>query len=546
MTNEITLSEEQTLLIEKLIRDKGISFITGRAGTGKTTLINHFRKKYKKNLVVLAPTGVAALNVNGKTIHRFFRFPINLDDGKFKKLVFDSDEYKQVECIIIDEISMVRCDLLDYIDRFLQISKDVVRPFGGIQIIMVGDLYQLPPVVDYREKEFFKEVYETEYFFSSRVLTENQYNIFELTNIYRQKDLEFISILNSIRNGTTTDFHLNKLNECVGQEFPALSNNVYVTLCSLRKVSTKINYQKLEEINEQEYVFDARITGNISIDDFPTNPKLKLKKGCQVMLIKNDKFRQWYNGSLGTIIDFYYKSKDFNDEDLEEDYLLETKQKLIIAIKLENGSVIEVGKEVWDIEDIIYDKNKRKLVYKKVGDFEQYPLTLAWALSIHKSQGKTFSNVSINLKGGLFASGQLYVGLSRCIALQGLHLEQIIESKHIRFDWRVSKFFTQFYVREAEKLLSYDAKKEIVMKCISKKLSLEIKYLNKNNEASFRKITPHRFYWTEFKSTKYWALDAYCYNRLEIRTFQIARILNIANYDEIVKELESVYNNDIA
>lgn len=535
MTEKIILSEEQSMLIGKLLKDNGVSFVTGRAGTGKTTLIDHFRNFYKKNLIVLAPTGVAALNVNGKTIHRFFRFPINLDDDKFAKLIFDGDEYVELDCIVIDEISMVRCDILDYVDKFLKRSKNNNNPFGGIQIIMVGDLYQLPPVVDYREREYFKEVYETEYFFSSKVLSENNYSIYELSNIYRQKDLEFISILNGIRNGTTTTKHLQRLNECIGKIITN-EEDIYVTLCSLRKIATSINYQKLSEIPEQELIFEARITGKVSSDTYPTNPKLRLKVGSQIMLVKNDKDRQWYNGSIGTILEFCY----IDEEDETEEYSSnpENNNKLLVKIRLDNDSVIYVGREVWDIEDIVYDKTKKKLVYNKIGEFEQYPITLAWAISIHKSQGKTFTNISINLKGGLFASGQLYVGLSRCTTLQGLTLEDQIEEKHIRFDWRVSKYFKNFYVREAEKLLSYEAKKEIVTLCIPKKLEIEIKYLNKNNEGSFRRILPHRFYLTTFKSAKYWALDAYCFKRQEVRTFQIARILNIANLEDILKELD--------
>jgi hypothetical protein len=533
MNRNIILSEEQSLLINRLLKGKGISFVTGRAGTGKTTLIMHFINHYKKNLVVLAPTGVAALNVCGVTIHKFFHFPFNLDDEKFNKLGFTQPEYKNLDCLVIDEISMVRCDMLDYINLFLQRAKKSNKPFGGVQIIMVGDLYQLPPIVDYREKQYFKEAYDTEYFFSSKVLKENHFAIYELSNIYRQKDLEFISILNAIRNGTVENNHLQRLNECIGKNINNNDRNIYVTLCSLRKVATEINAQKLNEIQEKEYVFDAIVSGNISRDDYPAEERLVLKENAQVMLLKNDIDGQWYNGSLGTIVGFY---------DLDDNEVGFNHQDLIIRVRLEDGTLVDVPKVTWDIDEILYDKQNKKLKYQTIGTFKQYPISLSWALSIHKSQGKTFKYVSINIKGGLFATGQLYVGISRCTTLDGLSLEREIEEKHIKFDWRVSKFFTDYYVQESEKLLGYETKRAIVTTCIAKEIELEIKYLNKNNELSIRRIKPLRFYLREYKNTEFWALEAYCYKRQENRHFQIARILNILNLEKMMSQIEENMN----
>jgi ATP-dependent DNA helicase PIF1 len=534
---KIELSQEQNDVIERLKKNKKIVFLTGRAGTGKTTIISNLVKQIQGNYIVLAPTGVAALNINGLTIHRFFKFDINLTDDRFDALDKSDDKYRFLDYLIVDEISMVRSDMLDYIDKFLKIAKNNSKPFGGIPVLLVGDLYQLPPIVKNEEKEYFRDKYDSEYFFSANVLKEAPYEIIELVNIYRQKDHEFIGILNAIRHNYIEQKHLELLNTRFLPDFVEELTEFYIILCSQRRSATEINFQKLNAIQEKEENFLATTKGKIKPEDYPTDFELKLKNGAQVMLIMNDRNRRWYNGSIGKIIGFEYLREDENDE--TSDFNLQN-SRLIINVRLENGTVVSVEQETWDIEEPSYNKEKKKLEYKSIGTFTQFPLVLSWATTIHKSQGKTFSKVILDISHGLFASGQLYVGLSRCTSLEGLVLWQPVWEKHIKVDWKVSKFFTEHYTKIAEKLLSYEAKERIVKACIQHRLSIEIKYLNKQNILSHRTITPKLYHYKELRGYYFWALLAWDSNRMEDRTFQISRILNIINLDDILKIIEPI------
>jgi ATP-dependent DNA helicase PIF1 len=534
---KIELSQEQNDVIERLKKNKKIVFLTGRAGTGKTTIISNLVKQIQGNYIVLAPTGVAALNINGLTIHRFFKFDINLTDDRFDALDKSDDKFRFLDYLIVDEISMVRSDMLDYIDKFLKIAKNNSKPFGGIPVLLVGDLYQLPPIVKNEEKEYFRDKYDSEYFFSAHVLKEAPYEIIELVNIYRQKDHEFIGILNAIRHDYIEQKHLELLNTRFLPDFVEELTEFYIILCSQRRSATEINFQKLNAIQEKEENFLATTKGKIKPEDYPTDFELKLKNGAQVMLIMNDRNRRWYNGSIGKIIGFEYLREDENDESSDSNLQNST---LIINVRLENGTVVSVEQETWDIEEPSYNKEKKKLEYKSIGTFTQFPLVLSWATTIHKSQGKTFSKVILDISHGLFASGQLYVGLSRCTSLEGLVLWQPVWEKHIKVDWKVSKFFTEHYTKIAEKLLSYEAKERIVKACIQHRLLIEIKYLNKQNILSHRTITPKLYHYKELRGYYFWALLAWDSNRMEDRTFQISRILNIINLDDILKIIEPI------
>lgn len=533
--NEIQLSEDQEEILKKLLKNPGVVFLTGRAGTGKTTLIREFKRRYKKSFHVLAPTGIAALNIEGSTIHRFFKFPKNLNDTTFTAIGKRDEVYMMLDCLIIDEVSMVRCDTLDFIDKFLREAKKVDAAFGGVKMILVGDLYQLPPVVDQREREHFRGEYDNELFFSAKALKETEYKIYELTNIYRQKDIEFINILNAIRNNTADDTTLFKLNTRIRSSDDKAEDKFSITLCSKRKVASGINIDMLEQLPGDFISINAIISGKVEPEDYPTSRTLSLKIGSQVMLIKNSRGRRWINGSMGKVVGFIEASEEeYDDEVLNEyDNSFTVNSPLLVQVELKDGRIVDVGLETWDIFEPGYNKSKKKIEHKVVGHFTQYPLILAWAISIHRSQGQTLENVNLELKGGLFAPGQLYVGLSRCTSLNGLVLRQEIEHKHIRVNWRVTKYFINYYINQAEKLLSYEAKKEIILKCIDKAQKINIKYINKSNEISIRTLTPRKYYRAEFKGNAYMALDAFDSVRQEIRTFQISRILNINNLEEV-------------
>lgn len=405
--------------------DKNI-FITGRAGTGKSTLLEYLRDNIKKNLVVLAPTGVAALNVKGQTIHSFFGFKPNITIEKIKKGK-NTKVYQNLELIIIDEISMVRADLLDCVDKFLRLSRNNEKPFGGIQMVFVGDLYQLPPVVTYEDKKILDYfLYKTPYFFSAYVMSQIDLAVIELKKIYRQKDNDFINLLNLIRNKKIDQENLDLINKRYLNE--KFDNDLYITLTSTNKLSENINSEKLLEIKGKKYNYRAEIDGKFDNKYYPTAGALDVKIGSQVMLINNDPKRRWVNGSIGKIID------------IKENFV--TKNDIII-IRLDNGDIVNVEPNKWDIYTYIFNEQDNKINQKISGSFIQYPIKLSWAITIHKSQGKTFEKVIIDIGNGCFAHGQMYVALSRCTSLEGIILKKPIHKSDIIFDFRIEKFLSK-------------------------------------------------------------------------------------------------------
>jgi len=401
-------------------------FITGRAGTGKSTLLEYLRDNIKKNLVVLAPTGVSALNVGGQTIHSFFGFKPNITIDKIKKGK-NTKIYKNLELIIIDEVSMVRADLLDCIDKFLKLSRNNEKPFGGIQIVFIGDLYQLPPVVTYEDKKILDYLlYKTPYFFSAYVMSQIDLNIIELKKIYRQKDNYFINLLNLIRNKKIDQENLDLINKrYLNVEF---NNDLYITLTSTNKLSENINKEKLLEIKGKKYNYRAEIEGKFDSKYYPTSEILDLKIGSQVMLINNDSKKRWVNGSIGKIIDIKENFATKND---------------IIIIRLDNGNIVNVEPNKWDIYTYIFNEKDNKINQKISGSFIQYPVKLSWAITIHKSQGKTFEKVIIDTGSGCFTHGQMYVALSRCTSLEGIILKKPVYKSDIIFDFRIEKFLSK-------------------------------------------------------------------------------------------------------
>ncbi len=488
-------------------------FITGKAGTGKSTLLDYFRNHTKKKLVVLAPTGVSALNVRGQTIHSFFRFKPNVTLKSIKKIKGRGKNiYKELDAIVIDEASMVRADLQDCIDKFLRLNAKKKKPFGGIQIIFIGDLYQLPPVVTSSEKEFFNAHYQSPYFFDALVMKELEMEFIELEKIYRQKDEDFIAILNAIRNNSVAEEQLSMLNQRCDQDFVPDPKDFYIWLTTLNNAAEKINREHLSRIASPLITYQGTIHGDFKQDSLPTQVDLQVKKDAQVMLLNNDSLFRWVNGSIGKIVEIV-KQKGEDD---------------VIVVELVTGEIVEVLPYRWELFNYYFDKSKNSIESEVVGSFTQYPLKLAWAVTIHKSQGKTFDKVVIDIGRGTFASGQVYVALSRCTRLDGVVLKKPIEKKHIFMDWRVVKFMTQFQYKLSEIRHPLEEKINLIKSTIENRQKIEILYLKNNDVKSRRVITPTFVGKMEYSGKTYLGMEAFCHLRNEKRIFRLDRILEIS------------------
>lgn len=413
-------------LIEK--ENKNL-FITGRAGTGKSTLLQLFRSTTRKKNVVLAPTGIAALNVRGQTIHSFFGFPPRpLQPHELKKRR-DTRLYRNIEVLVIDEISMVRADLLDNIDRFLRVNRENPFPFGDVQVVFFGDLFQLPPVVaSDAESSLFKMVYDTPYFFSAKVFEENFHmDMLELRKVYRQENRHFLRLLDAIRLNQIDHDDLEELNERYLPHFEP--EEFYLTLTARNAKADAINRKELDNIPHPGRLYQATITGDFNPNLFPTEVILTLKPEAQVMFIKNDPEKNFVNGTIGKVV-------ELNDD------------TLTVTVEEESGQRREVKVERMDWEILRYTQSKEdpnKIETETIGTFRQFPLKLAWAITIHKSQGKTFDKVIIDLGKGAFEHGQTYVALSRCRTLEGIILKQPVRHLDILTDDRIVDFYERYF-----------------------------------------------------------------------------------------------------
>jgi ATP-dependent DNA helicase PIF1 len=409
-----------------------IIFITGKAGTGKSTLLKYFTQHTKKQVIVLAPTGIAAINVGGSTLHSFFRFPfrpIVQDDDEIHRFAKSTEKFKilhKLDTLIIDEVSTLRADLIDAIDQSLRINGgDMHKPFGGKQIIFFGDLFQLEPVVQNNEVEryLFTEYYNSHYFFDARVFKELHLSCIELRKVFRQTDANFIRLLDAIRLNKAGDGDLEQLNTRVDRYFEPASNDMYVTLCSRNQTASGINEYSLSKLGSAEYVYKGIVENEFSLKQLPTEQILVLKEGAQVIFIKNHAAGKWVNGTIAKI------------------HAL-TADK--IEVQLANGEIEEVRMETWENKLYRWDALNRRVKSEVIGTFKQYPIKLAWAITIHKSQGLTFDKMILELGGGTFAHGQLYVALSRCRSLEGLILREPIRYNDIIIDERVIRFAKEF------------------------------------------------------------------------------------------------------
>jgi len=409
----IEISDEFKTALTAMSSTSDHLFITGNAGTGKSTLLSYFRKQKAKAIAVLAPTGVAAINVKGETIHSFFRFKPNItpkEAGTLGLRLKNTAMFEHLEAIIIDEISMVRADMIDCIDQFLRCVLHKHEPFGGIQMIWFGDLFQLPPVVTRDERAYFSDVYKTPYFFSAHVVQDVNFDLvtLELTKIYRQQDQNFIAILNAVRTGELTAAQLGVLNKRVMHQLENIdTNSIYLTTTNAS--SREINAQELTLLRTPEFSHKASFSQRFEPRMAPTEVKLVLKIGAQVMFINNHPYGQWVNGTLGTVV-------DIRPHELE------------VVVKTDTGETVAVSPHKWNMHKHTFNPETRALQKVSAGSFMQFPLQLAWAITIHKSQGKTFNSVRIDMGYGAFAEGQTYVALSRCRTLDGIYLKQ-----HLRF-----------------------------------------------------------------------------------------------------------------
>ena len=445
--------DSRFLLAERYIQETGISvFLTGKAGTGKTTFLKHIVAVCSKRLAVVAPTGVAAVNAGGVTIHSFFQLPLCPYLPDVKELVTEyqmpeknrslrKDRVKilrTLELLIIDEISMVRADILDAIDATLKRYRKNDRPFGGVQLLMIGDVQQLPPVVTESEKPFMDQVYPSPFFFNSRAFRKLGYIVIELNKIHRQRDAEFTSMLNDIRTGNPSDQTLERLNRRLDPGFEPPSGEYWIRLTTHNHQSDAINREKMDALKGKSMIFKAEIDGNYPESAYPAETELRLKKGAQVMFTRNDTSgnSMYFNGKIGTVTSLYPE----------------------IIVTDENGNEIIVNQEKWD--NVRYEINPETQEIQAVNDgsFTQYPLRAAWAITIHKSQGLTFDRVVIDA-GKAFSFGQVYVALSRCRSLDGIVLTTPITRKCTFRNMEVS-IFENGYTPENQAVESLDNYRE--------------------------------------------------------------------------------------
>mgnify|MGYP005848465845 CR=1 FL=1 len=430
-------------LVEKTNRN---IYLTGKAGSGKTTFLKYLRQTTNKQMVVLAPTGIAAVNAGGQTIHSFFQIAPDIyvpNDNRLRKYaeaddtdrttVYDNFQYrkdklnviKSLQLLVIDEVSMVRCDILDVVDKLLRAFRKNDKAFGGVQVLLIGDVFQLAPVAGSNEWGILSKFYESSYFFSSKVIENNKPVYVELKKIYRQKDIRFIELLNKVRVKKLTDKDYEQLNSLYDPGFDVPKDKNFIILSTHNAFANDYNRTKLSGLPSKLYTFHAEITGKFSKNNYPNEEKLQLKKDAQIMFIKNDygRIKKYYNGQIGIV------------EEIAQD-------KIIIKIKKNDNTVkIKLQKTEWENVKYTWNDRENRVDKEVLGTFTQYPVRLAWAITVHKSQGLTFENVFADLSEA-FTPGQVYVALSRCTTFDGIVLKSKINKDAIKVDKNVLAFAT--------------------------------------------------------------------------------------------------------
>ena len=452
MTPTIDTSTPEFQAALNLIRHTHHSlFLTGKAGTGKSTFLRYVKDNTKKKCVVLAPTGIAAINAGGVTLHSFFKLPfhpLTPDDSRYagrrirEFLKYGKDQIKllqSLELIIIDEISMVRADIIDFIDRILRTyTHNFRQPFGGKQLLLIGDVFQLEPVVKTDERDILSRFYPSPYFFSAHVFRQMELVSIELTKVYRQQDAQFVAVLDRIRTNQFTPSDLALLNTraqpspaCplvpIGAgEFPSpVPSHLGITLCTRRDDVDFINTNELARLDGESMILRGRIRGDFPSSSLPTLLDLEIKLGAQIIFVKNDQEKQWVNGTLGTII-------AFSDEPFG------------LIVMTEEGKEVFVEEAQWANVRYTYNEQEKKIEEEELGTFTQFPIRLAWAITIHKSQGLTFQRVTIDFGTGTFAGGQAYVALSRCTSLEGMTLKRPVSRSDVFVRPEIVNFAAHF------------------------------------------------------------------------------------------------------
>lgn len=401
-------------VMDVLERERANIYLTGRAGTGKTTLLKEFVARNAKTTAVVAPTGIAAVNAGGQTIHSFFRLPPRLIEPGDVKRLRHAKAMRAIETLVIDEVSMVRADMMAAIDLSLRLNRGVDAPFGGVQMVLVGDPYQLPPVIEQGLQGYLEEQLGGSYFFSPPCFRDGDFRLIELTQVFRQSDPVFLEVLAGVRRSDLDLRQQEILSDCICAQDPVAASQTHVVLTGTNSAAFDINHQRLAALSGKAQMYAGKVGGTFDARLFPTEAPLILKTGARVIMLKNDPAKRWVNGSLATITRVNTDS-------------------LYIEI---DGKTHEVEPASWERITYGYDAQKAELTKNVVGTFTQYPLRLAWALTIHKSQGQTLEKVYVDLRRGLFAHGQAYVALSRCRSLEGLQLSRGLGPRDLIMDRR--------------------------------------------------------------------------------------------------------------
>lgn len=521
---QFILTEEFKEIIDLLKNTNESIFITGKAGTGKSSLLKHFIKNTNKKLVILAPTGIAALNVSGQTIHSFFRFPPSIiPPNKIEPDYVRAELFKNLQMVIIDEISMVRADLMNGIDISLRKNRNRLdEPFGGVQMVFIGDLFQLPPVVMETDRDYIMKTYGGQYFFDATVFKTFEYHFKELTTIFRQSNEqpEFKTMLNNIRNNEAQFDDMALLNSRHKDNAGEQENSIFLT--TRRNIARNINNDKLENLQGQKFTYTGTLSGKYlrlqeeaeeKLDDkLPAPYKLELKKDAQIMMLKNDGGKRWVNGSIGKI------------EQLEENS---------ITVRID-GNKYKIEKESWNEVEYVLNKETKEIEERTIAGFSQFPLQLSYAMTIHKSQGKTFDKITVDVGTGAFAHGQIYVALSRCRTIEGIILNNPIRNNDIIVDPRVLEFYNIKAIPKAKPIQVVAQQttelniKEELKKAINGKYNIKIQYQNFDGEVSERQLSDLKMTedFNDFGYDKQ-HIKGFCHLRNEERSFKISRIKNI-------------------
>lgn len=510
MSKSLQFDAKAQQFLDSALESSDSVFLTWKAWTGKTTLLQHFLATTEKQCVVLAPTWVAALHVWGQTIHSFFQFStwVTIAEAEKKaraRLREDGELFSMLDVLVIDEISMVRADMFDCIDRYLRIVKMSPEPFGGAQLILVGDLFQLAPIVSSKERVFFSQTYASSYFFSAHVVVQDgfRFSYVELERVHRQEDNEFVRMLNGMRVNQTVQADLDALNTRVVSDWSIDEWTMF--LAAKNKTVDEINIQQLIDLPWEPRVFTWYKSSGFSASYFPTAPRLTLKVWAQVMFVVNGEER--VNGTLWKVVAM--------DEEEE-----------IVSVQIFDGPVVDVWPHTWKVTEYHVSEDEEWLQSEEVGSFTQLPLKLARACTIHKAQWKTFERLIVDVEW-MFAHGQAYVALSRCRSLEWLHLVTPLQLKDIKTDWHIVKFFQQLHLQSQMQQLSHDNKMQLIKQAIDQQNDLSVTYMNGKGEVSERTVTPMRVWKRNYRWFSYIGVLWDCHETNKQMVFDVEKILDV-------------------